>query len=331
MINFINEDIFHSYSDEEFEQMALAIFHFQYLYNKVYREYCHYIHVEESKVRTVNQIPFLPISFFKTHCVQTTDFVPELTFQSSGTTGMSCSHHFIKSMNIYQNSLYQGFKYFYQEPNQYVFLALLPNYLEQQNSSLIFMMDNLMKLSGAPENGYFLHNYGELYQQLIDLQRKGAKTILWGVTFALLDFIEHFHLNFPELIVFETGGMKGRRDEMVKEELYNKLEHAFGVTQIHSEYGMCELLSQAYSHGDNLFFTPPWMRLCLRDEKDPLASISPVSTGVVNVIDFANLYSCSFIATEDLGRKHVNGGIEILGRLDNAQLRGCNLLVINKI
>jgi len=331
MMRLISEDLFHSYSDEEFEQTALAIFHFQYSNNEVYREYCHYIHIEEDKVQKLNQIPFLPISFFKTHRIQTTEFVPELTFQSSGTTGMSCSHHYIKSKKIYQESLYHGFTFFYQQPEQYVFLALLPNYLEQQNSSLIFMMDSLMNLSGAPENGYFLHDYEKLYHQLLDLQKKRKKTILWGVTFALLDFIEHYQLNFPELIVFETGGMKGRRKEMVKEELYEKLEKAFGVSQIHSEYGMCELLSQAYSHGDNLFFTPPWMRLYLRDEKDPLASISPVSTGAVNVIDFANLYSCSFIATEDLGRLHDNGGIEILGRLDNSQLRGCNLLVINKL
>lgn len=327
----INENIFHSYSEKEFEQIALDIFHFQYFNNEVYQKYCRYIHVKESKINKISQIPFLPISFFKTHRIQTTAFVPELTFQSSGTTGMSCSYHYVKSQKLYRESLYQGFSCFYQQPEQYVFLALLPSYIEQQNSSLIFMMDTLMKMSGAAENGYYLHNYRDLYDNLLDLQKRGRKTILWGVTFALLDFIEHYQLDFPELIVFETGGMKGRRKEMIKEELYEKLKKAFGVPQIHSEYGMCELLSQAYSQGENQFFTPPWMRLYLRDEKDPLASMSPVSTGVVNVIDFANLYSCSFVATEDLGRKHKNGGIEILGRVDNSQLRGCNLLVVNNL
>ena len=184
-----------------------------------------------------------------------------------------------------------------------------------------------MRKSGATDNGYYLYNHEDLYQKLLQLRDQHRKTILWGVTFALLDFAEHYQLDFPELIVFETGGMKGRRKEMVKEELYATLCDAFGVPDIHSEYGMCELLSQAYSKGGNLFSTPPWMRLRLRSEKDPLDGSDSVSTGVINVIDLANLFSCAFIATEDLGRRHPDG-IEVLGRLDHSQLRGCNLMVL---
>ena len=321
------ENIFHTYTDKAFAQKALSVFHFQYVQNPVYREYCQRIHVREDDVLTVEQIPFLPISFFKTHDVKTTDFQPELTFQSSGTTGMTHSHHYIKDKRLYEDSIWHSFHHFYGDPVDYVFLTLLPNYLEQQNSSLIYMMDFLMKKSNHPDNGYYLRNHKDLYDKLLHLQKTGQKTILWGVTFALLDFIEEYRMNFPELIVFETGGMKGRRKEMVKEEVYALLEDAFGVSQIHSEYGMCELLSQAYSCKANRFFTPPWMKLWLRDEKDPLASQSPVKSGVINVIDLANLYSCSFISTEELGRRHEDGSIEVLGRLDSAQLRGCNLLV----
>lgn len=275
----------------------------------------------------MEDIPFLPISFFKTHEVKTTLFKPALTFRSSGTTGMQQSQHLIKDALLYQHSLKNCFQHFYGSPSDYTFLALLPNYLEQKNSSLIYMMETLMKASGAKDNGYFLYNHEDLYQKLIQLRDNHRKTILWGVTFALLDFAEHYQLDFPELIVFETGGMKGRRKEMVKEELYDILKRAFGVPGIHSEYGMCELLSQAYSTGDNIFATPPWMRLRLRSEKDPLDGSDTVGTGVINVIDLANIFSCAFIATEDLGRRHPNG-IEVLGRLDHAQIRGCNLMVL---
>ena len=255
------------------------------------------------------------------------DFVPELTFQSSGTTGMERSRHLIRDAILYRRSLLESFRYFYGDPAEYTFLALLPNYLEQQNSSLIYMMEALMEASGASDNGYYLYNHKDLYDKLLQLRDRHQKTILWGVTFALLDFAAQYRLDFPELIVFETGGMKGRRKEMVKEELYAILREAFGVADIHSEYGMCELLSQAYSCGGNVFATPPWMRLRLRSEKDPLDGSDSVGTGVINVIDLANIHSCSFIATEDLGRRHPDG-IEVLGRLDSAQIRGCNLMVL---
>ncbi len=323
----LSHHIFHIQSEADFAGTALQVFRFQYAENAVYRAYCQYLKVEEQRVESLNDIPFLPISFFKTHEVKTTDFIPELTFRSSGTTGMQYSRHLIKNAQLYRQSLLNSFRFFYGEPSEYTILALLPNYLEQKNSSLVYMMEVLMHESGAADNGYYLYNHEELYQKLIELRDNQQKVILWGVTFALLDFAEHYPIDFPQLIVFETGGMKGRRKEMVKEELYDILRKAFDVSEIHSEYGMCELLSQAYSKGGNLFTTPSWMQLRLRNEKDPLDRSDSVSTGVINVIDLANLYSCSFIATEDLGRRHPQG-IEILGRLDHSQLRGCNLMVL---
>lgn len=323
----LTRHIFHIQSDADFEASALRIFRFQYDNNTVYQSYCQHLNIEKDAVKSLSDIPFLPISFFKTHEVTTTSFTPALTFRSSGTTGMQHSRHLIKDALLYRQSLLNSFQHYYGNPSEYTFLALLPNYLEQKNSSLIYMMETLMQQSGAKDNGYFLYNHEDLYQKLIQLRDNQQKVILWGVTFALLDFAEHYQIDFPQLIVFETGGMKGRRKEMVKEELYDILRNAFGVADIHSEYGMCELLSQAYSKGGNLFTTPPWMRLRLRNEKDPLDGTDTVSTGVINVIDLANIYSCSFIATEDLGRRHPQG-IEILGRLDHSQLRGCNLMVI---
>ena len=323
----LTEQIFHLSSSADFEAAALRVFAYQYAYNSVYHAYCQHIGVQAKSVRTISDIPFLPISLFRTHDVVTGDFLPELTFRSSGTTGMERSRHLVKDAGLYRKSLTESFRYFYGEPSDYVFLALLPNYVEQRNSSLVYMMDVLMHESGAPENGYYLYNHEDMYKMLLQLRDNHKKTILWGVTFALLDFVEHYTLDFPQLIVFETGGMKGRRKEMVKEELYRILQKAFGVTDIHSEYGMCELLSQAYSKGGNVFATPPWMRLRLRSEKDPFDGSDTTDTGAINVVDLANVHSCSFIATEDLGRRS-RDGIEVLGRLDHSQIRGCSLMVL---
>lgn len=315
------------YSELGFAAAALRVFRRQFFLNPTYHAYCQYFNIDPDKVSKLSDIPFLPISFFKSHEVKTGDFTPELIFRSSGTTGMQHSVHLIRDALLYQRSLIAGFRHFYGSPADYTFLALLPNYLEQKHSSLVYMMDELMRQSGSADSGYYLYNHEELYQKLQQLRDRHQKTILWGVTFALLDFAEKYPIDFPELIVFETGGMKGRRKEMVKEELYDILRKAFGVSDIHSEYGMCELLSQAYSKGGNVFATPPWMQLRLRSEKDPLDGSDTVGTGVINVIDLANLHSCSFIATEDLGRRH-RDGIEVLGRLDSAQIRGCNLMVL---
>lgn len=323
----LTDHIFHLSSEADFEATALQVFGFQYENNTVYRTYCQHIGKSIENVQTLSDTPFLPISFFKTHDVKTGDFEPELIFRSSGTTGMERSRHLIKDAALYRKSLIESFRHFYGNPSDYVFLALLPNYIEQKNSSLIYMMEELMRESGAKENGYYLYNHEDMYQKLIQLRDSQQKTILWGVTFALLDFAEKYTMDFPQLIVFETGGMKGRRKEMVKEELYDILRKAFGVTDIHSEYGMCELLSQAYSKGGNVFATPPWMQLRLRSEKDPFDGRNQMATGVINIIDLANLHSCAFIATEDLGRRHPDG-IEILGRMDHSQTRGCSLMVL---
>lgn len=323
----LTEHIFRISSAADFEATAMRVFAYQYDNNPLYRAYCQCINIQKEDVKTLVDIPFLPISFFKTHDVMTGDFVPELTFQSSGTTGMERSRHLIRDAALYRESLLACFRHFYGDPSEYVFLALLPNYLEQQNSSLVYMMETLMQASGRPENGYYLYNHEDMYQKMIQLRDNQQKTILWGVTFALLDFAGKYTLDFPQLIVFETGGMKGRRKEMVKEELYSNLCKAFGVTDIHSEYGMCELLSQAYSKGGNVFATPPWMKLRLRSEKDPFDGSDTMETGVINVIDLANIHSCSFISTEDLGRRHPQG-IEILGRMDHSQTRGCSLMVL---
>lgn len=313
-------------SPEDFHYLSLQLFHFQYENNVVYREYCDHLNINTEKITRIYDIPFLPVSFFKTHDVQTTKFSPEVVFSSSGTTGMQNARHAVKDLSLYIKSFISSFSKFYGDYRGYTFLCLLPGYLEREGSSLIYMMDYFVKHSRSTESGFFLYDFQELYNKLNSLKKMGEKTILFGVSFALLDFAEQYKIDFPELIIFETGGMKGRRKELVKEELHAILQNAFGVKTIHSEYGMCELLSQAYSKGNNIFYTPPWMKIVLRDEKDPLSVVSSLSNGIINVIDLANIYSCSFIATEDLGKRNGNG-IEILGRTDDSEIRGCNLLV----
>lgn len=321
------ENIFHTYNESEFEQHALQLFQYQYNNNKIYHQYCNAVNKKPIGVNTINNIPFLPISFFKTHRVITTDFVPETEFWSSGTTTGETSKHYVKNLSFYEQTFLSAFNHFYGKNDDYCFLALLPNYMLQKNSSLLYMMKTFINLSKFAESGFYLDNYLELFNQLQHLKSKKIKTILFGVPYAFLDFAKQFQIEFPDLLVFETGGMKGKRPEMVKEELHQILCKAFGVSNIHSEYGMCELLSQAYSTGNNLFTTPPWMKLLLRDEKDPFFYNETLDSGVTNVIDFANINTCAFIATDDLGKKGENGKMEILGRLDNAQVRGCNLLI----
>jgi len=329
------EDIFHSFSDLDFEKHALALFQYQYEHNEIYHSFCNILKINPIDITSVEQIPFLPISFFRTHIVKTGNFEPEIEFWSSGTTSVRAenfpslhSRHFIKNASFYERAFLNSFEHFYGNPANYCFLALLPNYLEQKHSSLIYMMNRFISGSQYAESGFYLYNFEELYEKIIALKEKQIPIILFGVSFALLDFAEQFSFSAPELIVFETGGMKGRRPEIVKEELHQILCNAFGVKTIHSEYGMCELLSQAYSHGENRFATPPWMKLLLRDEKDPLHCSKNLSTGAINIIDFANLHSCAFIATDDLGKRAENRMIEILGRMDAAQIRGCNLLYL---
>ena len=278
-------------------------------------------------ISTVAEIPFLPISFFKTHEILSDGNTPQQIFSSSGTTGMVQSRHFVTDLNVYEQSFNKAFELFYGSIKDKCFLALLPSYLERDGSSLIYMVDALIQQSEHPNSGYFLHNHTDLYNVLKQQQQAGRKTILIGVTYALLDFLEQFTINYPELIVMETGGMKGKRKEMVREELHAILTTGFGVKSIHSEYGMTELLSQAYSFGEGIFNCPPWMRIVLRDTNDPLSLLNNNQTGGINVIDLANFNSCAFIATQDLGRTFSDGSFEVLGRFDNADIRGCNLLV----
>jgi len=319
--------IFEIEEKNEFEELALKVFNFQAKNNIIYQQYINALNVSISSVRTINQIPFLPISFFKNHKITTGNFIPERVFTSSGTTGMTTSKHYVKKLSVYEESMIRGFQLFFGKPSEYVLLALLPSYLERTGSSLVYMTDKLIQLSGDARSGFYLHNYKSLYQNLQILKKQNKKTILLGVTYALLDMVEQFDIDFPDLIVMETGGMKGNRKEMVKEELHNKLKSGFGVEKIYSEYGMTELLSQAYSYGRGVFQTPPWMKILIRDVNDPLNILSVGHSGGINIIDLANLHSCSFIATQDLGKTINEDQFEILGRFDNSDVRGCNLLI----
>jgi hypothetical protein len=323
----LTKQIFSISNAHEFEQASLAIFNQQSENCQIYKEYLYHLRISAKDVTRLTQIPYLPISFFKTHVVLSSPNTPEIIFSSSGTTGMIQSKHLVTDVSIYDQSFNMAFEQFYGDIANTCLLALLPSYLERDGSSLIYMVDALLNQSKHPDSGYFLHNHDELYLKLKKLQSTNQKTILIGVTYALLDFIEQYKVDFPELIVMETGGMKGKRKEMVREELHHLLQNGFGVQSIHSEYGMTELLSQAYSYGNGVFNCPPWMKIFLRDTNDPL-SLSPNNkTGGINIIDLANVNSCSFIATQDLGKLLPDGSFEVLGRFDNADIRGCNLLV----
>ncbi|PST82015.1 acyl transferase [Pedobacter yulinensis] len=321
------EQILTDLSAAAFETLCLTIFRRQAAACSVYRDYISCLGIDPQTIECSKDIPFLPISFFKTHAVTSSEAPAAIVFSSSGTTGMVQSRHLVTDLTWYEQSYLSAFGRFYGNPADYCILALLPAYLEREGSSLIYMADDLLSKSTDPRSGYFLHNHTELAAVLEVLQQGGQKTILLGVTYALLDFIEAHSMNFPELIVMETGGMKGRRKEMVREELHDILCAGFGVHHIHSEYGMTELLSQAYSSGEGRFVCPPWMQVCLRDTNDPLSPVSPGTTGGINVIDLANYNSCSFISTQDLGRLHADGSFEVLGRFDHSDIRGCNLLV----
>lgn len=321
------KQIFSISNNEQFEETCLEVFKHQAENCKVYKAYMSHLRLQPEAIKSSKDIPFLPIGFFKTHEVLSSTAPVEITFSSSGTTGMSQSKHLVTDLSVYDQSFNLAFQQFYGPIENTCFLALLPSYLEREGSSLIYMVDALIRDSKHPDSGYFLHNHEELHQKLTQLQASKQKTILIGVTYALLDFIEKYQIDFPELVVMETGGMKGKRKEMVREELHQLLQDGFGVADIHSEYGMTELLGQAYSNGKGVFNCPPWMKIYLRDTNDPLSLISNKSSGGINVIDLSNVNSCAFIATQDLGRVFPDGSFEVLGRFDNADIRGCNLLV----
>ena len=321
-------DIFTISSQKQFEKTALKVFRFQYENNTVYHEFCDFLKTDVQKVKSLQQIPFLPIQFFKSHeVVSSTNPVQEI-FTSSGTTGLITSKHLVTDVSLYEESYRKGFSQFYGNIEDYVILALLPSYMEREGSSLIYMVKDLIELSHHPESGFHLHSHDELIAKLIALDQVGQNVILIGVTFALLDLIEKQVFHLKHTIIMETGGMKGRRKEMIREELHEQLCQGFGVTAIHSEYGMTELLSQAYSLGNGIFECPSWMQILIRDTEDALTYVGPGKTGGINVIDLANINSCSFIATQDLGKKNPNNSFEVLGRFDNSDIRGCNLMVV---
>jgi len=326
-VNITAEQIFSINNEATFNEVALAIFKHQAHNCTVYKNYISHLKKDFSAVKSYKEIPFLPISFFKSHQVLSTADEPEIVFSSSGTTGQLTSKHFVSDVRFYEESYNKAFQQFYGNPKDLCILALLPSYLEREGSSLIYMVDDLLKQSKHPQSGYFLHDVAQLYSTLLALAAAKQKTILIGVTYALLDFAAQFQIDFPELIVMETGGMKGKRKEMVREELHETLYAGFGVKNIHSEYGMTELLSQGYSYGQGIFNCPPWMKILLRDTSDPLSLLHGNQSGGINVIDLANINSCSFIATQDLGKVYEDGSFKVLGRFDNADIRGCNLLV----
>ena len=319
--------VFTIQNQTEFNKICLDTFHFQMEHVSIYKKYVQYLNIKINTIDHYTKIPFLPIELFKTQEIIADDLQPEIIFTSSGTTGMTTSKHLVAEKKVYEQSFRTAFEQFYGKMENIAILALLPSYLERTGSSLIYMINDLMEHSQQPESNYFLYNHEELYQTLLQLKTKGTKTLLFGVTFALLDFIEKYELSFPELIIMETGGMKGKRKEMVREEIHDLLCKSFHVSGIHSEYGMTELLSQGYSYGNGIFKHPKWMKILIRETNDPLTLATNKKTGAINVIDLANRYSCSFIATQDLGKIYDDGSFEVLGRFDQSDIRGCNLLV----
>ncbi len=327
MIKPGKQQVFSINNEKEFAENAIEIFRFQAQNCTIYREFITNLKVDIDTVKHFDQIPFLPISFFKSHEILSNTDPVQVTFTSSGTTGTVNSRHLVTDVSWYEESFRKAFDLFYGDIKNYTILALLPAYMEREGSSLIYMAEDLVKRSENPDSGFYLYNHADLYQQLKKQQQNKKPTLLIGVTFALLDFVEHHPINFPELIVMETGGMKGRRKEMIREELHQTLCKGFGVDAIHSEYGMTELLSQAYSKGNGIFNCPPWMKVITRDTNDPISNLDNDKTGGINVIDLANINSCSFIATQDLGKVYADGSFEVLGRFDNSDIRGCNLLI----
>jgi phenylacetate-coenzyme A ligase PaaK-like adenylate-forming protein len=320
--------IFRIENTVQFNELALDIFRYQAVNNLTYKEFITALGITPVSVKSTSEIPFLPVSFYKDHKVLT-GIAPVLTvFESSGTTGMVASKHYVADLTIYEESFTSGFKYFFGDPADYFIAAMLPSYSERENSSLIYMMNSLIQKSIFPESGFYNNDPDKLIKTLEKVRQEGIKGILLGVTFALMDLSEKYAPSLSGMIIIETGGMKGRRKEITRQELHTVLKAGFKVENIHSEYGMTELLSQAWSKKDGLFYCPPWMKVLIRDPQDPLTLFEePGRTGGINIIDLANINSCAFLSVNDLGRLHEDGGFEVLGRFDSSDIRGCNLLV----
>lgn len=321
-------DIFNINSEQAFQKQALEVFKYQFENNTVYRSFCDLLYKNPSDIYQIEDIPFLPIQFFKSHKVLSSTAAVQKTFTSSGTTGQTTSKHFVTDLSVYEDSFQIAFDSFYGKVENYVVLALLPSYLERDGSSLIYMADTLIKQSKQPESGFYLNNLEALKNMLLTLESDNRKVLLIGVSFALLDLVAHHQFKLKNTIIMETGGMKGRRKELIRKELHDLLKDGFGVDKIHSEYGMTELLSQAYSKGHGIYNCPPWMHVLTRDTEDALTIQELGKTGGLNIIDLANINSCSFIATQDLGKIHNDGSFEIIGRFDNSDIRGCNLMAL---
>ncbi len=313
--------------DSDFDDLAVSVYRYQYENNHVYRQFSDALYKNPDVVRSLEQVPYLPVSFFKSHQVMTSVFEPDIVFESSGTSATVNSRHLVRDISLYEKSFVKGFSRLYGEIGEWCVIGLLPSYLEKGNSSLVYMIDKLMQLSAHPDSGFYLYDFARLKDKLSILEAMNQKTLLVGVTYALLDFAELFQIKLRHTVVMETGGMKGRRKELLRDEVHKRLCKAFEVDRIHSEYGMTELLSQAYSPGNGVFSCPPWMKVLVRDEEDPL-TVSRYGKGVINVIDLANIYSCSFIATDDAGKLYDDGSFEVLGRTDGSDLRGCSLLTL---
>lgn len=329
----LEQDIFAA-SPGTFNELALAVFQFQYKNNSLYRSYCDALHINAAQINRIEQIPFLPVQFFKTHTITSTPFEPEIIFESSGTTGTVNSRHFVKDTTVYKKSFVKAFQHFYGPASHKCILGLLPSYLEKGHSSLVFMVNELIAQSHNNLSGFYLYEFEQLHNTLLHNEILQQPTLLIGVTYALLDFAEKYPMQLRNTIVMETGGMKGRREELTRQHVHRQLQSLLGVSLVHSEYGMTELLSQAYSKGDGIFHCPAWMKVLIREEDDPFTIYSPATiqhkakNGCINIIDLANLYSCSFIAAEDMGRLYSNGSFEVLGRIDNSDIRGCSLLTL---
>ncbi|MBK6634658.1 MAG: acyl transferase [Chitinophagaceae bacterium] len=321
-------------SAANFNELAVELFNYQYQSNGVYRQYCDVLKINTDAVDSLQKIPFLPISFFKTHKVTSGEFEGGTIFESSGTTGSVNSKHYVKDLDLYRESFTTCFEKFYGPPRDKCILGLLPSYLERKNSSLVMMVESLIAAGENPLSGFYLYDHEKLHRTLMHNELLKISTLLIGVTYALLDFAEKYPMQLRHTIVMETGGMKGRREEMTRQEVHAQLMESLGLSLVHSEYGMTELLSQAYSKGDGIFHCPGWMKVLLRDEDDPFkVSMAPGNnsrsvTGVINIIDLANIYSCAFIATDDIGRLHANESFEVLGRIDSSDIRGCSLMAI---
>lgn len=321
------ENIFNLQDQDAFKTAALTMFKYQFEHNKVYRSFCDLLYIHPSEVRTLEHIPYLPIQFFKNRTVVSDDATPAITFTSSGTTGSTPSKHLVTDLTWYTQSFRRHFEQQYGNPSNYTILALLPSYLERSGSSLIYMVKDLIEKSGHPDSGFYLNDFDQLASKLTALDQSGQKVLLIGVSFALLDLVEKHTFSLQNTVVIETGGMKGRRTEMIRPELHTRLKEGFNLPKIHSEYGMTELLSQAYSVGEK-FYPPRWMHIAVRDPEDPFTILPHHKTGGLNIIDLANKNSCAFIATQDLGRTYSNGGFTVLGRFDHADIRGCNLMAL---